>query len=179
MNVQRLQYQEFIPVGTGEYPCEITSVEGIDSIFMNIDGTPKSQVLITLKLLQPEFEDRSLRVYATRILTPRSKLFKDLVGPVLGSEWLKKKPFDPSSMIGLRVTAVVVEDTKEDGTPFDKVIRFKPISDAWESDQGGTAAAVRLANTHPPQEEADIGLPQSEASSQQAAQFPQRDDIEY
>jgi hypothetical protein len=180
MNAQQLQYQEYISLGTGEYPCEIVGVEDVTStLFTNVDGTPKSQVLITLDLLQPEFEDRSLRVYASRILTPRSKLFKDLAGPVIGSEWLKKNPFDPCSMIGLRVTTVVVEETKEDGTPFDKVIRFKPISDAWESEQGVTVEAVRLANTPSPQEEADVGLPKSEASSQQAAQFHQKDDIEY
>jgi hypothetical protein len=82
-------------------------------------------------------------------------------------------------MIGLRVTAVVVEDVKEDRTPFDKVIRFKPISDAWKDEQGITVEAVRLANISSIREATEGELSQAEVSSQQATKVPKRDDIEY
>lgn len=129
-----VSYEEYDPLGNGQYPSEITGVEGVESDrFTDKNGRPARQYCFTLELLEPVHADRTLLVWATATMSSRSKLGRDLVGPLFGNEWLKENPFNSEYMVGLRVVALVSEKIKDDGTKIDHVTGFRAIPKQWEN----------------------------------------------
>ena len=129
-----LNYTEYEPLGNGSYLCEITGVdEVISDRFTDSKGQPVQQYAFTLELLQPEHAGRTLMCWATATLSNRSKLGKDLAGPLFGHEWLKEHPLDPTLMYGLRVNVLVSEEVKDDGERYDRVTGFRHVPKAFEN----------------------------------------------
>jgi hypothetical protein len=113
-----LSYQEYIPLGSGQYPAKITSVE-------HVTGEFGEQIQFSFEITGGPKSGNTLRAWATAALSPKSKLYS-WASAFFPPEQLKANGLDPKVLEGRAVNLMVITKPDSAGNMRDKVEAITP-----------------------------------------------------